>query len=407
MGYALLWILAARTTTAQPQVWIERVEPLGHDRTQPQTLLELLPRSPPAHYTQHELAEFQRRIENLEIFDEVELEPLGSTLQVRVREKWTLIPSFDLSTGSSLADLYLSIGATEYNTLGRAAQLGASVVYQQRGWGFFATFQEHEYRPQRWAVGFEARYGTYSQLFERSDGSDGWDVTGPSGSVWFTSPPLFSPNFRYQLGVFYGHESVTPFEGEAPPSGHAVQVYSTVIFDQYSWDDLVPSGLRASCSLGPGLFLPASQPRHFAECTLHAALPLARYTVLMARADGRTTSRGNANSSYLLGSYEGVRGLDDTRHHSWLQGFVNVELRQSLRLAERWALQFVLFADTGAAAEIDARGQKNGAMQALSTGAGIRVVPTFLASLVLRFDVARLHVPESLWFHQFGVSQYF
>ena len=54
-----------------------RPEPVtlrGLERTRPETVLELLPRAPPAHYTEAELVQFPRRLPNLGIFDHAPLE---------------------------------------------------------------------------------------------------------------------------------------------------------------------------------------------------------------------------------------------------------------------------------------------------------------------------------------------
>jgi hypothetical protein len=127
----------------------------------------------------------------------------------------------------------------------------------------------------------------------------------------------------------------------------------------------------------------------------------------MMRVDAAMVNRGNANFSLLIGSAEGVRGLEDAWYFTWAQAFVNLELRQSLPLSSRWALQFVLLADAGCFDRIDSRGRSDGTSAALSAGGGVRIVPTWLSGLVPRFDVARLMTPEHSFLYQFGVSQYF
>jgi hypothetical protein len=149
------------------------------------------------------------------------------------------------------------------------------------------------------------------------------------------------------------------------------------------------------------------QSRAYVECGLLAALPLASYTVLMGRIESSWTNRGNANHSSLLGSIAGVRGLEDSLYRNWAQAYGNLELRQSFPIFERLALQLVAFTDAAVFAALDARGGKKGAGTAFSGGAGARVIPTFLAQLLFRVDVARLVDPYRDWFVQLGVSQYF
>jgi hypothetical protein len=78
-----------------------------------------------------------------------------------------------------------------------------------------------------------------------------------------------------------------------------------------------------------------------------------------------------------------------------------------VKIAKRWALQGVLFADAAAFEPMDAHGVPTEWNAAVSTGAGIRVIPTFLTQLLLRLDGSRLYAPEERWFFQFGVTQYF
>jgi hypothetical protein len=99
--------------------------------------------------------------------------------------------------------------------------------------------------------------------------------------------------------------------------------------------------------------------------------------------------------------------LRDALYFTWLQAVVNVELRQSLRLGRRWALQVVGFTDAALFEPMTAVGARAPAEHALSLGAGLRVVPTWLSAIVLRVDGARLVAPEGAWFVQLGLSQYF
>lgn len=127
----------------------------------------------------------------------------------------------------------------------------------------------------------------------------------------------------------------------------------------------------------------------------------------MARITGAILNRGNPNFSNLLGSFDGVRGLEDATYHTWAHALLNAELRQAVRLASRWALQGVVFADLAAFDRIEARGRRSGSGWAASGGLGVRVLPTFLAEVVLRLDFGRSLEPEQGFFVQWGLSQYF
>jgi hypothetical protein len=162
-------------------------------------------------------------------------------------------------------------------------------------------------------------------------------------------------------------------------------------------------------NLSPGFFFGSQLPqaRHRVELTLKAAVALGPNTVVATRVMSGVTARGNANHNLLPGSVQGVRGLEDARYFSWSMGFVNLELRHALPIAPRWALQGVVFSDAAAFERITERGHRGQAVVAVSYGVGLRLVPTWLSGLLLRFDVARLVLPEPSYFYQYGLSQYF
>lgn len=299
------------------------------------------------------------------------------------------------------------LGLTEYNTLGTANQTGASVYREQRGWGVAAWFGEHPYRRHRWTFGVDGSFDTSSFRFD--DGS-GWRTTQAGGTVVLTSPPSLNQYVNQRLGLAYARETIDDVRGPTrPPNSHSVQTYLGVSWDRYRWKDLVPSGIKGEVFVGFGLLAgPAvAQPRHSAEVTAIGALPFGATTVLMARASGTVRTRGNPLFSSLLGSIQGVRGLEDALYRNWVQTYANVELRQSVRIAPRWALQAVLFADAAVFERLTAAGGRGQAETAFGTGLGGRIVPTWLANVVVRVDGARLVLPEPRWFVQFGLSQYF
>lgn len=382
----------------------------GLTRTRTRTVVELLPREPPSEYTDAELRETERRISNLGVFDHVSVsraagESASADVAIAAREKWTLIPDFALATGKTLRDLYIALGATEFNFLGTASALGVSVYREQRGFGFAATFAEHESRRHRWAYGGEASYGSASLRF--TDGN-AWFSTIGALNLWATSVPLLGPHLRARANLLYQHEKMDEFEGAVhPPNGSTIGGGGQLVWDGYRFHDLVPHGIKALVGAGVGAFVPANQPRAYAELNIIAAQPLWPYAVLLTRFDGTWTSRGNANHSSLVGSIEGVRGLEDALYRNWLQTFANLELRQSVKVFDRLALQAAVFTDAAVFARLSAAGERDGTGHAFSGGVGARVIPTFLASLLFRVDVARLVLPHQDWFVQLGVSQYF
>ena len=136
---------------------IDAVRSEGLESTAPETITELLPRSLPASFTGPELVELRRRIKNLALFDQVEVAPSGRTLLVRVRRKFTISPIVDLSTGKTLEDSKVTLGAVLHDIDGHATRLGARASYSERGLNFTAWLYQHPYRPRSPACHSEGR----------------------------------------------------------------------------------------------------------------------------------------------------------------------------------------------------------------------------------------------------------
>jgi hypothetical protein len=409
--------LAALLLWSAPARALEHCEPVrqpldgvrleGLSATAADTVTDLLPRSPPAIYARQELGEFERRLGNLGIFDAVAVDCEGRVLRVVVREKWTLVPEVDFATGKTLTDTYALLGVTEYNLFGTANQLSISAYREQRGFGIGIGFDEHDYKRRGWSLAADLSIATAALRFE---GGGSWRTASAGIEVMARSPPLLHEYFNYIAGFYASNESVYRVRAvAAPPSSRLAQSFMGFSWDSYEWNDLVPSGLQTSAWLIIGGIAGGGtpKPRHGAEYLLLAALPLAQRTVLMLRLESAIGTRGNVNYSYSLGSVAGVRGLRDATYFTWAQAFSNLELRQSFPLWPRWALQLVGFSDAAAFEQLTADGRRGDRKLALSLGLGARVIPTWISSIVFRFDASRLLEPETAWFAQFGLAQYF
>jgi surface antigen-like variable number repeat protein len=382
----------------------------GNERTRDATLLELLPRPAPATFSENELLELERRINNLGIFDSVDVRVVGSELVVTVREKFTITPSLDFSTGQTLADFEVSAGATEYNFLGRASELGLVAGWEQRGPLAWLWYSEHALRARRWAFAAAAGFERASLRFGPDpDAPDAaWARGRAQAEMAWRTPYSYRLPVRYEVGGFFLRELIEHDVGPVmPPDGYAFGTSIAFTLDRYTWRDLVPSGVRVRLQARPGWFVPDPKARFAASAMVLAAAPLGKLTVFATRTQWDFVSSGNANHSALVGSQDGVRGLPDAFYRTRHQAYVNVELRHAIKLAERWALQGVIFSDGAIFEPMDARGSPTSWKAALSSGVGIRVIPTFLTQLLARVDGARLFVPEGSWFFQLGVTQYF
>jgi hypothetical protein len=383
------------------------VELSGLSATAESTLLDLLPRPPPDRYTEAELEEFERRLNNLGIFDAVVVRCGAGALAVVVREKWTLVPEVDFASGKTLEDLYAMVGVTEYNLFGTANLLSLTAYRERRGFGASVAFVEHGYRRQRWALDSSFELGTSELAFE--DGS-GWRMTSASVGLAARSPPVWHEYVNITPGIYASQEAVSEAHGaEPPPTTRVLSSFIGLSWDAYEWHDLVPFGLQASLwiNIGGVFGEQPPQPRHEVEGGLLGAVPLGRGAVMMARLESSIGTRGNVNYAETVGSVGGVRGLRDATYFNWLQVVGNLEIRQSVLLGPRWAFQGVAFYDAAFFEQMTAEGGRGEAQGAFSLGLGVRVVPTWISSIALRFDVARLLAPELAWFAQFGLKQYF
>ena len=385
---------------------VARVELHGAEGVSTDILLSLLPRSTPADYTEDEFREYQRRLNNLGLFDQVAVGLEGNVLVVRLRKKFTLTPALDLSTGRTLADTYLKLGADQYNAFGRAADLGGYASYSERAPNAEVWYFEHAYDPHRLAPFVGLLYYTSSLRFDHSDA--GWYRRREGGYAGFNLPYGYGSALRFQIGVTVYNESYFDVEGPISPSrGVYVSEWIQAMWDKYTFRDLAPSGFRVTLYAQPGALVGPAEVRHKAQFRYLQGIPLSETTVIMIQGIGDVATSGNPNWSALVGSVSGVRGLSDAYYRNNVQGVANVEFRQAWRFADRWALQGVLFADGAVFRSMDERGRPGDWTRALSTGVGARLIPTFLAGLVLRVDSAWLHTPESTWLLQTGLNQYF
>jgi hypothetical protein len=401
-----LW-LSSQSAQAEP----DRAQPVavyGISRTRLDTVLELLPRAPPNLYSDIELVEFERRLANLGIFDLVSVTRGETTIEVQLREKWTLIPMFDLSTGSTWRDTFVSLSATEYNFLGRALQLTAAVWHEARGWAGALGLAEHGYNPHRGAFNLNLEYVSSEYWFDES--GDAWTVLGPGVQLLYQLPIPHGTRFAFAFGLGYRYEdNLDPISRVRPRDGNHFNAELTTFWENYRWSDFAPAGVHVRLRLLPGVFLsdgPAA-PRMAAELWGLGAHAFNDSLVLMVQLNATIMNLGHPNFSFLLGSFGGVRGLQDAVHHVWAAAFTNVELRYAWRFAERWALQGVLFSDAAVFDRVDSRGRDAPGEWAASAGAGLRLIPSFLAEIVLRIDAGRAFHPEPGWFWQWGLSQYF
>jgi hypothetical protein len=361
----------------------------------------------PAEFTRAEVEEFERRVQNLSIFDRVQVTRAGQNVTVDVQEKITLAPILNFTSGTSVKDLNATVGLVEYNLFGTGTQLGGQFNYSQRGPNVDLWLSQHAYEPGRWAKEIKGSYNVNGIRF--ADSTSTWTRNRIGSELELKGPYNYGSPLRYEVLLKFYRELVEDEKGSHfPPDGYYVGVIPEVTWDKYHWHDLVPSGYRIALALRPGFFFGANQQRHEAELRYLQGIPLASTTVLMINSVAESVNNaGNPNHSLLIGSIEGVRGLSDSLYRNRAQAYTNLELRHAIQVAPRWAVQGVLFSDFGTFQSFTEEGKLRDWRVAVNVGTGVRIVPTFLSNVLLRVDVAHMFSPSPNSLIQIGITQYF
>jgi hypothetical protein len=384
-----------------------RVSGLG--RTRESFVRDLLPHTVPACLSSADLAEYERRLWDSEIFDEVAVKLNEDVLEVHLQEKWTLIPSFDFSSAQTLRDSYFNVSLTEFNMLGRGTALSASVSWVQRGLNVELGWTENEFLARKYSFEAAAQWLTSDGFFE-------------SGREW-TSTRIganfgLRPNYAYNAPIrmvwnLRGYREQS--EGEQIPSSVARDgVYAgagaKLTWDRYEWSDLTPHGYRITAELNPGMLLGRTRlrPRHELNLDVLWGYQLGERTVLMGRTAADAVSPGDPNHAVILGTADGVRGVPDNLLRNALHIYSNLELRRALKFSRRLFLQGATFVDAAIYFRQSERGTVEKAFPTFAVGAGLRLVPTFLSGVVPRIDAGGVMLFGQLEpFVRFSASQYF
>ena len=387
-------------------VYLESIQVEGLVDTKLTAITDLLPRPIPSVYTKVEIDEFSRRIKNLRLFDVVEVNVEGAEVVVNVRPKMTLAPIVDLSTGKTLLDSSLTVGVIEHNVDKNASRLFGELSYENRGFNFSLGYFQHPYIPDRWAQEYILSYAGTDFRFE-GDERD-WVRHRLGGLAEVISPLSYSHKLQLEFALlpYYEWNVLNDKSKVAPQDGMHLGGLAELIYDAYKWDDLAPSGVKMVLELRPGYFT-AGHLRAEARFELLAAKALTEKTAITLYHHMAVVNPGDVNHSLLLGSQSGVRGLDDSFYRNAAHSYSNVELRHAVKIIDRLYLQGVVFTDAAVFLPMDKDGELTHWMSALSSGGGVRVLPTAMVDFLLRRDVARLFLPEQAWFFQVGISQYF
>lgn len=405
---ALVTCALAETSLANSETkLIDTIHIQGLINTKQEVIVRLLPRTLPSEFTQTEMEEFERRIRNLSLFDQVQVTRDGPIVTVEVHEKITLAPILNVTTGSSAKDLSATVGLVEYNLFGTGTQLGGRFSYSQRGPNLDVWLSQHPFEPGRWAKEIKGSYNANEIRFSDSDST--WTRKRIGGEIEIIGPYPYGSPLRYEVVLRFYREFIGDEKNsQRPPNGYYVGLIPELIWDKYHWNDLVPSGYRIGFELRPGFFFGADQKRYGAELHYLQGIPLTNTTVMMINSIAEAVNKSNnPNHSALIGSIAGIRGLSDNLFRNRAQAYTNLELRHAIPIAPRWAVQGVLFSDFGTFQSFTDEGKVRDWRGAVNLGGGLRIVPTFLSNTLLRVDVAQLFSPSPNSLVQFGITQYF
>jgi hypothetical protein len=388
-----------------------RLEVSGLRRTSESLVRDLMPRPTPGCFSEEDVAEFERRLWDTSIFDDVKVSEENSVLKVAIREKWTLIPGIDFSSGQTIRDSSLNVSLVEGNMFGRASALFGSIGWIQRGINAELLWSENEYLAQRYS--FEAALLLVSSEVVFTDAKP-WARTRIGASFGLRPKYGYSAPVRL-VWTLRGYRETSSREDELLPGsvqarGFYASAGARLTWDEYEWQDLTPHGYKISIELYPGLFAGANRlrARHEFNSDFVIATALGERTALLGRVAVDAASPGDPNHAVILGTADGVRGLPDNLFRNALHVYGNLELRHALEITPRIFVQGALFADVATYAQMNIAGEVQGLNAAVSAGGGVRLVPTFLSGVVPRVDAgAVLYQRKPEPFVRFGLAQYF
>lgn len=377
----------------------------GLGTTRKETIVDLLPRSLPAEISEIELIEFSRRVKNLGIFDTVSVNRVDSKIIIDVSRKRTLSPVVDLSTGKTWEDVSATLGASEYDFMGKGTRLGGKASYSERNPNVMAWIEEHQYSPNRWATEYELY--RLSSSFRFGDSPLTWTRNRTGGFSEWISPFYYGSHivYEFQLQAYYEDYST-----DDPTLSMDAETYVgglfEIIYDRYKWDDLHPSGYKLVVEFRPGTLV-GGRFRGESKFKALSAFSLTNDLTLLINGVAGAVNSGDVNHSLLIGSQQGIRGLSDSFYRTSAATYLNTELRYAIRVANKFFLQPTLFVDVGTFEPMDVNGNRTEWLDAFSTGAGMRLVPTGWTNFLLRADASRIHTPTEEWLFQVGITQYF
>lgn len=397
----------------------------GLERTQPVVVRRELLIGVGRPLSLEALDESVQRLNNLGIFRLVQARlhpdgPQGVRVVLEHDEKWTLLPIFTAGRGGGL--LYLYVGATETNLLGRYIETGANYYYLGGTHSGAIWLEDPRLLHRRLSGRLQAGVDNRLRLLYGDDGHrrGAWSrrrlfvmgevqadidprwlqvggalvVTHDTFGDFLLSPALKALNSERGL-VF-------------PDNRRDVIARATVRVGRINRTDYFMHGtaLLGQLSLAPG-WLGSEQP--FVQGTLSGFgyLRFGATGNLAARVMLGAISEAVPERLFYVGGLQYRRGFVDSRFAGTHMWNANLEARMSSLHRRMVALQHVVFCDLGAVGGSGAELLEASRRPPVSVGTGVRLMLPLIARFVARLDFAVAFDDGAQWRVSFGSQQFF
>lgn len=377
---------------------IEEVRVIGLEFTKEKWIFDYLGLKVPGDYTQSQIDSLKTKLFTTNVFFDVKFRVLDegdrATLEIKVEERWTMIPvvRFALGGGTPLTVL----GFYDSHAFGRLWTLG--VENRRYGdapgsWVFWAN-------APRWLqgdhlLGFEVwKLNGIRSAYDRDDVEVGRVETFTEFlRTRFLAPLPWSRSTRWQIGIEMKvrNDKGSKFRDRGQlylgdidvSSGRTNQIFPTIIYDNVSISNLHFDGVRILAYAGALNYEKKTLVKFQTEGFYFKLFPN-EYNLAFHHLLGKSQS-SSPHDLYFLGGFDSVRGLPDGVMYGQSAGYLNTEVRKIMMRTKYLWLQGVGFVDQGGAGKTWSGVKENWRSAA---GIGLRFAVPKIYRMIFRFDYA-------------------
>lgn len=395
---------------------INEIEIQGLNKTKREVVLNEIDFQMQDKVTKEEIEEAVRRLKNLNIFNKVNYVVEESKLIFNLTERWTTIPVLKFASGGGVTQT--TLGVYDPNAFGRYLELGGQ--YQRLGETNSGVLWFKNPRLFGKRQGLDLQFWKTARLRTKYDQkSDG--VVEKAGFLHLRN--------RFYLGYF--KEINNEFRVDAsyefhedefsdrivpvsikntgttllPPSTKFHFFGAKLTFGQLNYDQHLVDGLQLSLQTQIGLS-ELNSAKHFISTELRGNYfkTFAKKHTFAQRILIGATSTETIQYWFYLGGLDRIRGFVDNRFAGRFFWLSNTEYRYAFWRNSWLTLQSVAFLDL-----VDSQEQLSHvtALQAASTGVGLRFFFPKVYRFVARIDYAKPLKREDDNAISFGVQQFF